>query len=132
MRKVTGVTAPDLSLAEIDIIARRTPLEFLTAFEAMSRYPEKREVGFDHQALEWIERVWNEAAIAAAGNTRLRDACLHEKARYGKLCKDLKDGMHERQESGVVFLNLESDWPHPKVMRGAIKALKAIGIRTLH
>jgi hypothetical protein len=132
VKKVTGIKAPDLSLVEIDIIARRSPLEFLAAFEAMSRYPERKEVGFDHQALDWISQVWDRAALATVGKTHLRDACIRERDRYAKLCKDLKDGMHERQESGVVFLDLASDWPHPKVMRGAIRALKEIGLNTLH
>ena len=96
---------------------------FMFAFWGMSKRPDRGRVGFDHEALEWISKVWAEAARYAVGNWRLRQAFEHERDRYAKLAKDLKDGEQERQDSGAVFLNHVSDWPREPVIKGAIKLL---------
>lgn len=118
------------SLAMEDVIRARfgDPAKFLQAFLRMRALPTWNEVAFDHEALEWISRVWDEAAKASVANTRLRDACIRERDRYKRLETDLKNGEHERGDSGIVFLNEASDWPHPKVLRGAIDALTHAGI----
>jgi hypothetical protein len=103
---------------------RGNVVDFLRAFAAMRNHPLWKEIGFEQDSLAWIARVWQEAAIAAVGNTRLRDACNHEAERYASLRQGLVDGMMERQEPGVVFLSDRSDWPHPKVLKGAIRALR--------
>lgn len=118
------------SLAMEDVIRMRfgDPAKFLRAFLRLRSMPNWHEIAFDHEALEWISRVWDEAAKAGVANSRLRDACIHERDRYKRLETDLKNGEHERGDSGIVLLNEASDWPHPNVLRGAIDALTHAGI----
>lgn len=133
MRMITDSQeqAPSLTDLEMDLSKRGDPLVFLRAFLHMSRLPMRGQLAFDHNALEWIAKAWGEAAAAAVGHDRLRDACLHEQARYAKLCHDLKQGEFERQDSGFVFLNEPSDWPHPVVIVGAMQVLTHAGINAV-
>lgn len=107
------------------------PITFLKAFRDMRRSKHWSTILFDHEALEWIARVWGEAAITAAGDSRLRDACLHEQQRYGKLCRDLQEGMTDRFDWGCVCLDSPSDWPHQRVIAGAIKCLEHAEVRRI-
>lgn len=119
------------SLAWEDVIRSQfgDPAKFLRAMLRMMARLDRGDIGFDHEALEWISRVWSEAAVAAVGNSRLRDACIRERDRYKRLEVELKNGEHERGDSGIVFLNEDSDWPRPEVLRGAIDALSHAGIQ---
>lgn len=115
--------APQLGETDLMYATHGNAVDFLTAFGAMRRSKQWRKIGFDHEALDWIARVWGEAAIACAGNTGMRDACLAEQARYEYLSQDLKNGMMYRRDVGVVFLDDSRDWPRQEVIEGAIKAL---------
>jgi hypothetical protein len=123
--------APSLTDLEMDLSKCGDPVVFLRAFLHMSRRRDRGRLAFDHNALEWIAKAWGAAAAAAIGRTRLRDACLHEQARYAKLCHDLKQGEFERQDSGFVFLCHADDWPPPVVIRGAIDVLTYAGINAV-
>lgn len=122
-RSIASAHVPTLSWEEVLRAQFGDPARFLRAMLQMSARPDRGEIGFDHEALEWISRVWGDAALAATGDSRLRDACIHERDRYKRLETDLKNGEYERGDSGIVFLTDAGDWPHPKVMRGAIDAL---------
>lgn len=101
------------------------PVKFLFAFASMRAHPNWRTIGFDHEGLEWLANVWAEAAAASMND----DLIVHERDRYLKLCKDLKDGEWARQEGGVTFLSEESDWPHPLTIWKAIHALQHAEIK---
>lgn len=108
--------------------------KFLKQFLAVRLEPSRYKVGMDHEMLNWAARVWNEAAIAAAGNTRLREACLAEAKRYGglekKLYHDEKNGPPGQGiVPAVIMLDSENDWPHVNVIKGAIKVLERAEIK---
>lgn len=99
------------------------PVVFLGAFMGMAARPDRYKIGFDAETLEWIGRVWAEAAMAAIGSTRVYDACLREAQRYAFLAKQLKDGALECGQDGVAILDARADWPHKETLKGAIRAL---------
>lgn len=103
---------------------RGNVVNFLKAFAALRRTRGWRNIGFEQDSLAWISRVWEEAAIAAAGDSRLRDACNKERDRYASLRRQLVDSMMDRKEPGVVFLDTRGDWPHPEVIAGAVRVLE--------
>ncbi len=124
MLKGTAISKPKISHFDFLYALNGRPDVFLGAFLAMRMARYRNKIAWDRDMLEWVARVWNEAAIAAAGQTRVRDACLHEAKRYETLAADLYKGEVERQEEGVVIFDREDDWPHPQVVREAIKALE--------
>lgn len=103
---------------------RGNVVSFLKAFAIMRRRRDRGKIGFERDSLDWISKVWQHAAIAAVGDSGLRHACIHESERYAALRRQVEAGSKERQEPGVVFLCDASDWPHPEVLKGAIKALE--------
>ncbi len=109
----------------------RQPADFMFAFWGLSKRHDRYFLGFDHEDLDWISRVWDLAA-KAADNWRLRQACERERDRYAKLCKDLKQGEFERKDAGTVTLNEASDWPPEPIIKGAIRALSHVGVTRLH
>lgn len=110
------------------------PAKFLGAFLAMRMGKYRKLIVWDAEMLEWTARVWNEAAIAAAGKTRIRDACLKEAERYTFLVKKL---FHDERNGppgqgiipAVIIFDREDDWPPVAVVKSAIKALEQAQIK---
>lgn len=103
------------------------PATFLRSFLALRSNPSCFSIGFDHNDLQWLVNVWNEAATISGGDHLM----LRERDRYQSLCDNLKQGEFERKDSGYVFLDTPSDWPHPQTIAKAIHALEHAEIRTI-
>ena len=103
---------------------RGNAVTFLKAFAALRQQRGWRNIGFEEESLAWLAKVWEHASIAAAGDSRLRDACNKEYERYNGLRLSLVDGMMDRKEPGVVFLDSKGDWPLTEVIEGAIRVLE--------
>ena len=110
---------------------QKNPIKFLEAFLKMSRHPRRYEIMFDREDLDWISEVWDHAAIAGVGDPA-RDQFIHERDRYRHLANTLFNGERERLDMGAVVLDKRSDWPHPKVIKQAMKAIKHAEIAVIH
>lgn len=108
------------------------PIVFLGAFLGMSARRDRYKIGFDAASLDWISDVWSTAALTAAGDSRLRDACLHEAARYKALSDDLKNGQRQNGVDGVAVLNEPNDWPRKDTIKEAIRCLAYAQITSVH
>lgn len=109
---------PNLREDEEALMSKGDPIKYLKAFARIARRPDRYKIGFDRQTLQWVARMWNEAAVASLGD----DAITHEAERYGKLSRDLDASMVEYQTDGVVFLNQPGDWPRAATIHKAISA----------
>jgi hypothetical protein len=103
------------------------PVKFFKVFTRIAMHPRRATIGWDIQMLDWMIRAWEAAAIATVGD----DAVKHELARYRHLRKGLADGMHERKDSGHVFLTEPEDWPHPRTVLKAMFALEHAEVREI-
>lgn len=110
--------------------AAGNPVNFLHTMLGMMERRDYKEIAFDHKTLDWMARMWSLAGMAAVGH-KFRDQILREAERCRHWSKVLKDGMHERGESGFVFFNSPSDWPDKKTVVSAIRALQHAEIRTI-
>ena len=90
-----------------------------------------RMVGFHLHDLESAAKGWSRAQLASVGNPRLYIACVQERQKFDHWIKELKDGMRERQDSGIMILEPE-DWPPPQLYGMAIEALEHAQIRTIN
>lgn len=111
--------------------AHGNPVNFLHVMLGMMARRDYKEIAFDHKALEYMERMWSLAGMAAVGH-KFRDKILREAERCRHWAKVLKDGMHERGESGFVFFDSPSDWPDRKTVVSAIRALQRAQIKVVH
>lgn len=114
---------PGLAALEKYVTTHGDPIIFLASFLKMRGNRDRGKYAFDYESLEWIARAWQEASIAAVGDSDLRAACLHERDRYAQLAREVFHGSMERKVEGVVFLDAPSDWPRKETIRGAMKAL---------
>jgi hypothetical protein len=122
---------PEISHFDFLYAQHGNPVKFLGAFLAMRRVKYRKLIGWDRETLEWVARVWEQAAIAAVGKERLRDACLHEKARYIHLANMLLQGEVEHQSTGMVMFDRADDWPPVPVVRAAMKALEQAEVKSV-
>jgi len=119
-----GVGIPMLSDEEIMAVETGDPYIFLDALRKMGKRPDWAELCFDWESLKWIARAWREAAMAAVGDTNVRDACLKEEKRYAYLAKQLELGMLNSNQSAIMIMDSLDDWPHEQVVLGAMRALR--------
>jgi hypothetical protein len=124
--------APILSIAEVSTVANGNPITFLRAFHTIAQSPNRGEIAFDHEVLSWMVRMWEHAAIAAAGNPTLHAECIKERDRCRHFYKVLTEGQGERNAFGAVYFDNKSDWPHPEIVKQAVKALAHAQIASVH
>jgi hypothetical protein len=122
---------PEISHFDFLYAQHGNPVKFLGAFLAMRRAKYRKLIGWDRETLEWVARVWGEAAIAAGSNKALREACLHEQKRYTFLGNMLLQGEVEHQSTGMVMFDKADDWPPVPVVRAAMKALEHAEIKSV-
>jgi hypothetical protein len=103
------------------------PVKHLRVFLDLSQHPLRGTIGWDIQMLDWMIKAW-EAAVSACPHA---DDVKHELRRYRHLRKKLADGMHERKDSGHVFLNEEGDWPQRRTILRAMFGLLTAEQRTV-
>lgn len=107
------------------------PVSFLHDMLRMYRRRDRGEIGFDHKTLDWMARMWALAAMESSDNSVLRDKLEHERDRCRHWSAKLKAGMQERQDSGFVFFDDASDWPHWKTVVKAIRLFQRGQVGTI-
>ena len=122
---------PEISHFDFLYAQHGNPVKFLGAFLAMRKAKYRKLIGWDRETLEWVSRVWDQAAIAAGTNKLLRDACLNEKARYIHLGNMLLHGEVENQSTGMVMFDRADDWPTVSLVKAAIRALEHAEIKSV-
>lgn len=90
---------------------------------AMKRVRRRQYVGFHLAELEGARQCWALAAISALGNPMLVTSCLEQRDKFQHWITELKNGMYERKDSGVMFLE-RKDWPSPQLFDMAIACLE--------
>lgn len=103
------------------------PVRHLRVFLDLSNHPKRGTIGWDIEMLDWMIKAWEAAALACPH----ADDVKHELRRYRSLRKGLADGMHERKDSGHVFLDSPADWPAPRTILRAMYGLINAEQRTL-
>ncbi len=83
----------------------------------------KGVVAFHLADLETARRAWAMATMASIGNPTLVIACAEERDKFQFWAKELKNGMLEHQQSGVMILE-KKDWPSPHLLDMAIAHLE--------
>ena len=103
------------------------PVAILGALLSMQYRKDRGKIAFDHEDLNTVSRAWQRACIAGIGNK----AFVEEREKFAKLRDELKNGMSERGQIGVMILE-KRDWPKPEIINEAIKALEHAEIRSIH
>ena len=89
---------------------------------AMKRVRNRRYVGFHLAEMEGARQSWALATMASVGNPGMVIAFAEQRDKWQHWIDELKNGMLERQESGVMFIE-RKDWPSEHLFDMAIACL---------
>lgn len=90
---------------------------------AMIRSRDQTPAAFDLPSLELAMRTWELASLALIHEPRNAIAAAEERERFRYLIIELKNGMAEHKQQGLMILD-KSDFPPQELMDRAILALE--------
>jgi len=102
------------------VLTEDNPARFLFTLLSMAAQPDRANIYFDHEDLEWSANVWNLAAIAAAGDEEFTNWSKF----YKHHSDSLKNGELELGTMGYRWFDRAEEWPRASVISRAILALK--------
>ena len=127
VEEIPSEEVPSLRMDEEELMKRGDPVAYLKAFARIARRPDRYKIGFDRQTLQWVAKMWNEAAVASLGD----DAIKHEAERYSHLSQKLDAEVVELKTDAVVFLSEPRDWPRASTIHAAIRAFNQAQINVI-
>jgi len=102
------------------VLTDDNPARFLFVLFSMRARADRADIYWDHEDLEWCAKVWNQAAIAGAGDEEFAKWASF----YQHHCDDLKNGEAALGTMGYRWFDRDDEWPRASVIGRAILALR--------